>query len=432
MAITTSHRAILLILIFFVVPASGCSSDPDCEFQPSSSAQSSLIPDGLGVNIHFTDPQPGELNMLAASGVRWVRMDFKWDITERVKGVYDFVPYDRLMAALQPFGIRALFILDYGNPLYDEDGPPRDDASRQAFAKWAVAAARHFAGRGIVWETYNEPNNQEFWRPRPNVEEYAKLALTVGRAFREAVPEEKLIGPAVGEMDFRFLEGSLKAGLLEYWSGVSVHPYLRSDPEHVVSGYCRLRKLIDTYAPVKGAGSVSREMAIISSEWGYSSAWRGLDREKQGQLLARQWLINLANGVSLSIWYDWRDDGTDADDPEHNFGMVANSYQQGREQVYEPKPAYFAARTLTKFLAGHRFEKRLRVGGQDDYVFAFRDGGSYRFAAWTTAGREHRVTVPLAPGQYTSLNHLGTDSRSFNADQSGAAINLTRSPIYFR
>ncbi len=58
------------------------------------------VPEGLGVNIHFTDAKPGELEMLAHAGVRWVRMDFGWDGTEPEKGRYDFSPYDRLLAQL--------------------------------------------------------------------------------------------------------------------------------------------------------------------------------------------------------------------------------------------------------------------------------------------------------------------------------------------
>jgi len=43
--------------------------------------------DSFGVNIHFVEPAPGEM---AATGVRWVRTDFSWAATERVKGEYDF------------------------------------------------------------------------------------------------------------------------------------------------------------------------------------------------------------------------------------------------------------------------------------------------------------------------------------------------------
>ena len=372
--------------------------------------------------------------MLAESGVRWVRMDFKWDLTESAKGKYDFAPYDRLMSALAPFGIRALFILDYGNPLYDAGGgppgdppgPPRTATARQAFARWAVAAAKHFGGRGIVWETWNEPNIQMFWRPRPNVEEYVALALDVGRAFRAAVPDEKLIGPAISEMRFPFLEECFKAGLLEYWSGVSVHPYLRSNPELVSGDYHRLREMIKTYAPI------GKQIGILSGEWGYSSVWTGMSEEKQGQFLARQWLTNVANDIPLSIWYDWRDDGPDANEPEHHFGMVAMNYHQDREPVYDPKPAYLAAKTLTTFLGGYQYEKRLNVGGADDYVLLFRKGAGSRFVAWTTANREHALVIPLGPGRYTTLGHTGSNIASITANQNGVPLTLTAAPVYIR
>src|SRR5438874_9527818 len=115
------------------------------------------VDESLGVNIHFTDPQPGELRMISDAGFRWVRMDFKWDVTEPQRGRYDFSPYDRLLKALEPYQLRALFILDYGNPLYTEDNAVRTPAARQAFARWAVTAAKHFSGRGVLWEIFNEP-----------------------------------------------------------------------------------------------------------------------------------------------------------------------------------------------------------------------------------------------------------------------------------
>jgi hypothetical protein len=399
------------------------------------------------VNIDFTEPRPGEMKMISEGGFRWVRMDLKWDTTERESGRYDFAAYDRLMAALDLHRIRALFILDYGNPLYDNGAPPRTDVSRQAFVRWSVAAAKHFAGRGVIWEIYNEPNHSMFWPPRPNAQEYVALALAVGRAFREAVPEEKLIGPASSEIDFNFLESCFKAGLLEYWTAVSVHPYRRNDPETAAEDYCRLREMIKTYAPRKvespmsnvqspaGSGdpvTAAKEIPIISSEWGYSSVWPGMSDAKQGQLVARSWLTNAANGILVSIWYDWRDDGSDANEDEHHFGTVSNSYHEGREPVYDPKPAYLAAKTLSAFFSGYRFEKRIDAGDAENYVLVFSKGSERRFAAWTTAKRARRVLISLAAGQYSTSLHTGGDAGSLSADAKGLAINLTAAPIYIR
>jgi len=451
----------VVLLIVLTLPCSGCVPAKNCTFIPQSTSASLAIPNGFGVNIDFTDPRPGEIKMLSEAGFRWVRMDLVWEATEKEPGRYDFSAYDRLMTALEPFGIHALFILDYANHLYDNGAPPRAEATRQAFARWAVAAGKHFAGRGALWEVYNEPNQLGFWRPQPNAQEYAALALAVGRAFHETLPDEKLIGPATSEIDFDFIETCFKAGLLEYWSAVSIHPYRRGDPETAAQDYCRLRELIKTYAPVQvqsptsnaqrpvitrsssdrvpirtGSSSdrvvAQNEIPIISSEWGYSSVWSGMSEEKQAQLLARAWLTNVANDISLSIWYDWHDDGVDPREAEHHFGTVLNSYYQGREPVYDPKPAYLAAKTLTTFFSGYRFQKRLTVGSVDDYVLVFQKGNELRYAAWTTANSAHDVLIPVSVGRYSITRHTGQEAAMVSADQKGLATTLTTAPIYIR
>jgi len=396
------------------------------------------FPKGFGVNIHFTEAQPGEIKMIAAAGFRWVRMDFKWDATERERGVYDFSAYQRLMSGLDQYRIRALFILDYGNPLYDGGTPPRTENARQAFARWAVAAAKTFAGRGVIWELYNEPNIKMFWPPLPNVDEYIALALVVGRAFRVVAPNEKLIGPATSGNDFPFLESCFKAGLLEYWSAVSVHPYRRSDPESVVHEYCYLRELIATYAgrrsvPSAVAGGPARvngeEIPIISSEWGYSSAWRGLTENSQSEILARQFLTNAGNGIPISIWYDWHDDGVDASEPEHHFGVARNAYRAHRELIYDPKPAYAAALTLLRCFDGYSFQKRLDVKNESDYVLLFAKGSDVRIAAWTTSSA-HRVTIPSDVPTFTIIKHTGEPAGSISATQGAVSIDISNAPLY--
>jgi len=382
-----------------------------------------VVPEGLGVNIHFTDPKPGEMKMLAEGGFRIVRMDFGWSSTEREAGKYDFSAYDRLLAALEPHGIKALFILDYSNKNYDGGLSPCSDEGRKAFAAWAVAAAVHFKGRGILWEMYNEPNIQ-FWKPKPKVEDYVLLALEVGKALREAAPGEAYIGPATSTMDFAFLEACFKAGLLEYWSAVSVHPYRQKPPETVAEDYAKLRRLIDQYAP-KG-----KSIPIHSGEWGYSSAWKNFDDERQGKYLPRQWLTNLSNDVPISIWYDWHDDGKDPKEAEHHFGTVANPYFSGREPVYDPKPSYKAAKTLATALRGFWFSKRLAVGGADDYVLLFGSGRQPRLAAWTTAAEPRTVTVPGFAGRFAVTGHLGEALAPLVAEKGGLKISLTDAPQY--
>ena len=408
----------LAIVLYSVAACAAAGEPPRAPGLPEP-----IVPQGLGVNIHFTDPRPGEMEMLAAAGFRWVRMDFTWQATERKRGEYDFRAYERLLKALEPHGIRALFILDYGNPLYDQGLAPQSDEGRRAFARWAAAAARHFRKRGILWEMWNEPNIF-FWRPKPDVQQYIKLAREVGQALRQAEPKEMYIGPATSQIDFPFLEACFQAGLLEYWTAVSVHPYRQKPPETVADEYQRLRALIDRYAPQ------GKRVPILSGEWGYSAAWKNYDEDRQGRYLPRQFLTHLACGVPLSIWYDWHDDGPDPKEPEHHFGTVRFPYHAERSPVYDPKPAWHAAKTLTSVLEGFRFAERVPTGNPDDFVYLFVKGNQRRWAAWTLAEKPREALLPLGPGKFQVMGHTGQIVASIEAAGKELRLALTGAPQY--
>ncbi|MFN2578087.1 MAG: cellulase family glycosylhydrolase [Pyrinomonadaceae bacterium] len=383
------------------------------------------VDETLGVNVHFIDPQPGEVKMIASAGFRWVRTDLKWELTERQRGKYDFSPYDGLLKELDAFNIRALFILDYGNPLYTEGKSVRTPAARKAFVSWAIAAAKHFSGRGAVWEIFNEPNTAMFWPPRPNVDEYQALASEVGRAFRASVPDELLIGPATSKIDLHFLDSCFKSKLMQDWFAVSFHPYRQTAPETAASEYARLREMIRSY---DFTGSQSR-FPLVSSEWGYSSAWSRMDEENQAVMLTREFLTNVANGIQISIWYDWRE-GTDPNEPEDHFGLVRNAYRRGQDPAYDPKPAYFAAKTLTKVLGGYRYRQRLNVGGDDDYVLVFVKDGESRFVAWTSSPLVSHVTVNNVTGDYAVVGAKGESAGVIGSKTGGLYLELTTAPKY--
>ena len=337
------------------------------------------VPDGLGVNIHFTGAPARDLKMIQAAGFKFIRMDFTWAAIEKEKGVYDFAPYDQLTDALAQRGIRALYILDYNNPLYEPELSVRTEEGRVAFARFAAAAAKRYAGRGIIWELWNEPNIKGFWKPEPHVNDYMALAKAVLPAVRRADPHAVCIAPATSGMAFEFLEACFRQGLLELVDAVSVHPYRGAPPETAAGDYARLREMIARYRPQRP------DLPIVSGEWGYSSVWKGMDDRLQGQYLPRQFLTNLSLGIPLSIWYDWHDDGPDPKESEHHFGTVTLEYRS--------KPAYLAMKTLARALAGMHFVRRL-ASPPDDYLLLFSDGKRSTVAAWTTAEAHEAEPVP--------------------------------------
>jgi len=358
-----------------------------------------ILPAGVGVNIHFTTGREKDLDLIAAAGFKFTRMDFAWGAIERRQGEYDWSEYDDLTAQLARRGMRPYFILDYSNPLYEPPGTgtnpitgavehhslasPQHPESIAAFANWAAAAVKHFQGRGVVWEIWNEPNIS-FWQPKPDAGQYTALALATCRAIRQADPSATLVAPASSTFPWQFLETFFKAGALQYLDGVSVHPYRspRQPPETAAADYRRLRALIEKYAP-----DGKKNLPIISGEWGYSSNTKGVSLEQQANFIARQQLSNLLNGVPISIWYDWKNDGDDPNENEHNFGTVRPDLA--------PKPAYTAIKILTHALAGCRLDRRFDTGNTNDFVLIFKNQQRQtELAAWTITGT-HPISIPL-------------------------------------
>jgi hypothetical protein len=372
-------------------------------------------PSGFGINIHFLDAPETELDLLRDAGFQWVRMDMTWSWTERAPGDYDFSAYDRLLASLDARQMRAVLILDYGHPAYENGQAPTLPATRQAFARWVAAAVQRYQGRGVIWEMWNEPNLADFWKPRASAQDYILLAREVGAAIRATAPSETFIGPAVSGFDLAFLEACFRGGLLEYWDAVSVHPYRGSAPETVAEDFRNLQRLIRRYAPP------GREIPVFSGEWGYTDGpgYAGLDAQVQAQYLVRQSLINRAEGVPLSIWYDWRDDGTRADYPEHHYGIV------GPAPALTPKPAYAAARQLYRELSGFRFLQRLSLNSPNDYALLFQKDGRQLLAAWTVA-EPHAANLPTGAGQFRVRSIEGEEQ--FLSATSSAGLRMTLTP----
>ncbi len=399
---------------------------------------SPVIPDGVGVNIHFTSGHEHDLDLIAAGGFRFVRMDFVWEAIERQKVEYNWSDYDALTADLEKRGLRAIYILDYSNPLYEANvaaknpvtgqpeertvASPQHSESIAAFAKWAGAAAAHFRGRHIIWEIWNEPNIG-FWKPQPNVNQYSQLAMATVKALRKADPDSTIIAPASSSFPWEFLETFFKSGILEYLDAVSVHPYRGGDqgPETAKADYDRLRDLIDRYAPAGRRGKIP----IISGEWGYSTCLNGVTLETQATYLVRQQLANLLNRVPLSIWYDWKNDGPDPKENEHNFGTVLPDLS--------PKLAYRALSRMTKELTGYHVIRRLKMGGEADYFLWLKnEEGQSKIAAWTTvASHDVLCKVNVKSGKLPVIQGAGgVTDRQIPIVAGGARIQLSAMPVY--
>src|SRR3974390_2836349 len=70
----------------------------------ASEIPQSILPQGVGVNIHFVTGHERDLDLIAAGGFKFIRMDFGWSGIEKKKGEYDWTGYEELIGNLHKRG----------------------------------------------------------------------------------------------------------------------------------------------------------------------------------------------------------------------------------------------------------------------------------------------------------------------------------------
>ena len=276
-------------------------------------------------------------------------------------------------------GIRVLFVLnDYGSPIYGND--PSSAAWQQGFTNFAAAAAGRYKANNVLWEMFNEPDAGLFPGGSTDPNLYMNVVKQAVPAMRAADPTATILGPALGYggVDTAYLTTCAQQGLFNLVDALSVHPYGAGNPEsYIPSVYTTDRAIISTYHP-------SGTIPIVSSECGWSTTQ--VSAQTQGDYAARLNLVNLSQGIPLSVWYDWKNDGTDPTDEQSNFGMVTADLVA--------KPTYNEMHLLEKSLQNETFTTKLNDGHSTDWLLVFTAlNGQQTLVAWTTRSGGRTVTV---------------------------------------
>jgi hypothetical protein len=221
----------------------------------------------------------------------------------------------------------------------------------------------------------------------------------------------------LSQFDITFLRTYIAQNGADGANAIGVHPYRQTGPESVSDSVLLWRDVI---------GSLASQPTPWSTEWGYSSAWYGdghaaANLAKQARFAVREMLSAWAVGFPVIVYYDVRDDGTNATDPEHNFGLLANDYS--------PKPAYTAVRTLSDFVKGRSFAGFFDAMPSSLHALALSSSGWAGAIVWTDApGGVAKVTVPAG---VQAMGMLG-DAVTVTAQGSDAVLTVREAdgPIY--
>lgn len=385
-----------------------------------SAGSAASISRTLGTQTHVASG-PVNVPAIKNTGFNVVRDDIQWYRVEKSKNQYDYTSsgYDDYNKRLLKSGIRPYYILDYSNPLYEKNQSIVTEEGRQAFAKFVAKTVSRYKGEHAIWEIWNEPNLQLFWNPQTgSAEQYTKLVKTVAKVIRQNDPTGTVVAPAMSGLhagSFDWIETTFKNGLLKEIDAVSVHPYRGDAPESVINDYQAFRKLIRQYT--------HKNIPIISGEWGYATNTNGFSPLQQARYLTRMFLINDYQKVPISIWYDWKNDGTDPANPEHNYGVIDSTQTT-------LKASGRAAQTLSKTLQGYHFSKRLAIGNDNDYLFKYVGShGKTVYVFWTASSTEHTFKWPVRTKQKGQLISMEGEKLG-QANTGTTTFKLSGSPTY--
>lgn len=378
-------------------PAAGDGPPVRFVLPPPVAPAALLTNSAFGINTALDPAQPevdAHLGAMQELGVKWGRQDFHWRRIERRQGVYDWTSLDTLVRKARDAGIQLLGCLAYAPPFHD----PATPAGADAFARFAEAAARRYAGQVDHWQIWNEPNGA-FWKGTP--EEYGRLLATASPAIRAVNPRARIVALNTAFCDVLWAGRVLKEVPYSAFDIVAFHPYRPPNaPEDPFD-----RWTLDQYVNSWHAGELPTNYALVNMSfldqtgelvklmrlhgepkplWVTEICWNshihpyGTSELRQADLLVRFHVLALASGrIERIFWWTLRDQGVRQFDQADMVGLARFDLS--------PKYAYAAYAWMTRQLEGKQWVRN-DAFGPEVFAVVFNDPAKKEdvLVAWTT------------------------------------------------
>ena len=238
-------------------------------------------------------------------GLRWVKQQVRWQDVEAEQGSVDWRVLDLVMPSARKLGIQMLLSIvtapDWAreaDAALGHHGPPADP---QTFARFVAAILDRYPGQVHAIEIWNEQNLDREWTSAGGLsaEDYVALLRASYETIKAYEPGVIVISGALSPTgvddgltavnDFKYMEGQIEAGLLDYADCVGAHHngynispdhrYLDipDDPSAIFQGpfanphhSWSFRSTLEGYAQrIRAAG---RDTRLCVTEFGWPSA----------------------------------------------------------------------------------------------------------------------------------------------------------------
>jgi len=372
----------------------------------------------FGVGIHGWDAPL--IAALARIGYTHARTDASWSSVELQQGSYDWSRYDAGFSALAAAGIEVLPISDYRNKYYDDNLTPSSPEGLAAYGRYTAALNTHFANLTSAVEIYNEFNigfNNGLCGRTPEC--YVQLLRAASTATRAANPNSVIVAPGIAGASEDYIRQVLALGGKDLLDVVSIHPYKHPlAPEGMDTQMASLDQVITDTA--------GRTIPLWLTEYGWPTHTAGKTTDAmQADYLTRAAVLALVGGADRLYWYDARDDGTDPDDRESNFGL----FEHPRTSVVkaaEPKAGAIAQAVMATQLAGRTVGTRDALSA-NVYSIPFGNGSDTTRVMWVPSGA---ATVRLATAESVTVTDQYGTATTLVPSGGGVTVSLSEHPIY--
>ena len=351
-----------------------------CSFQIT--AQTVDEPFVVGVcahELHKGDPSGRAYAMMRDAGITSVRTDAHWAYVERQPNQLKIEPsWQRYLKETARHGLSTQFILGYGNQHHGDGEKPRSEPVRAAYNRYVDFVTENLKGQVAYYEIWNEWDVED---PRDPAftQDYARLIADAAGIIRQRDPAATVLAGAVTSQGIEsgFALRLLENGLMQSVDGLSLHPYVhcrgwrRNTPEAWIDWMAEVDKEL-TRAAGRPVPLYLTEMA-----WPSHQGACGIDETLQAAYLARAFfLARTLPNIKGMWWYDFRNDGTDKTEREHNFGLV--------RQDFTPKPAYPVLAAISEIVSQYAYLGRLENTANDVVMLRFARGEDELLVAWST------------------------------------------------
>jgi Glycosyl hydrolase catalytic core len=343
------------------------------------------IGDMFGVGSYAATRFPGltrpALSRARRTGIDWVREELTANrLHLSTNSRYQWWRTDGVINEERHLGFHILGLLDYNNTFgsHPNSFMPHWALSRYIhdFVRYVRAIVTRYRHSIHAWQIWNEPDRNDFWGPKANPRDYARLLAASYRAIKQISPSATVVmgGPAgTDPHPLRFIWQVVHAG--GRFDVLSVQPY-RDVPDmqllNEVRGLRGYHKPI-WFTEMGWAGDQS-----CSSTCGFVNS--------QASRLARLYAVAVLGRVQRVFWYDLRDDGTGPGFEDH-FGLL--------ETDLAAKPSYIAIELSHFYLNQAEF---LGVDNLESGLFAFelRKHGERYDVLWNNRLDVYGLDIPWA------------------------------------